>query len=73
MGGSEVRVPESLNVEVSDFAFMGGNDAKVGDFTPDPGGPTVRIRLIAIMGGNDVKRGRKLSRAERRQQKHLRH
>ena len=25
MGGADVRVPEGLNVEVSEFAFMGGN------------------------------------------------
>jgi hypothetical protein len=73
MGGGEVRVPDGLNVEVSDFAFMGGNDAKIGDYTPDPGGPTVRIRMISIMGGSEVKRGRKLSRAQRREQKQLRH
>ena len=68
MGGGEIRVPEGLNVEVSDFAFMGGNDAKLGDHTPDPGGPLLRIRMISIMGGSDVKRGRRLGRAER---KHL--
>ena len=39
MGGGEVRVPDGINVEVSDFAFMGGNDAKIGDEMPDPGGP----------------------------------
>jgi Domain of unknown function (DUF1707)/Cell wall-active antibiotics response 4TMS YvqF len=73
MGGAEVRVPEGLNVEVSDFAFMGGNDSKLGDEMPDPGGPILRIRMISIMGGSDVKRGRKLSRSERRAQKHLSH
>ena len=73
MGGGEVRVPDGVNVEISDFAFMGGNDAKIGDYTPDPGGPLIRIRMISIMGGSDVKRGRKLSRAERKAQKHLGH
>ncbi len=66
MGGSEIRIPEGLNVEISDFAFMGGNDATVGEYTPDPGGPLVKIRMISIMGGSDVQRGRKLSRAERK-------
>src|SRR3954453_19400426 len=66
MGGSEIRVPEGLNVEVSDFALMGGNDIRVGDETPDPGGPTLRIRMLAIMGGSSVKRGRRRSKAERR-------
>src|SRR4051812_36478354 len=72
MGGASIRVPEGLNVEVSDFGFMGGNDVKLGDDRPDPGGPTLRLRLISIMGGSDVKRGRRLSRAERRRQRELR-
>lgn len=71
MGGSEIRVPDNVNVVISDFAFMGGNDAKVGEMLPDPGGPTIHIKLISIMGGSDVQRGRKLSRAERKAKKHL--
>jgi uncharacterized protein DUF1707 len=73
MGGADIRVPEGLNVEFSEFAFMGGNDAHLGAEMPDPGGPTLRLRVISIMGGSDVKRGRKLSRAERRASKHLSH
>jgi hypothetical protein len=73
MGGADIRVPEGLNVELSDFAFMGGNASHLGDERPDPGGPTLRLRIISIMGGTDVKRGRKLSREERRRQKHLEH
>jgi len=71
MGGNEIRVPDNVNVVVSDFAFMGGNDAKVGETLPDPGGPTIHIKMISIMGGSDVQRGRKLSRAERKANKHL--
>jgi hypothetical protein len=66
MGGAEIRVPDGLNVEVSEFALMGGNDIKLGDERPDPGGPLLRLRVVSIMGGTDVKRGRKLTRAERR-------
>jgi hypothetical protein len=73
MGGAEVRVPDGLNVELSEFAFMGGNDSDLGNERPDPGGPTLRLKVISIMGGTDVKRGRKLTRAERKAQKHLRH
>jgi hypothetical protein len=73
MGGSTIRVPEGLNVELSEFAFMGGNGAELGDERPDPGGPTLHIRMISIMGGTDVKRGRKLSRAERKARRHLEH
>jgi hypothetical protein len=71
MGGAEIRVPEGLNVELSEFAFMGGNDARLGDELPDPGGPVLRLRLISIMGGADVKRGRKVSRRDRKRQREL--
>jgi DUF1707 SHOCT-like domain/Cell wall-active antibiotics response LiaF, C-terminal len=69
MGGADIRVPEGLNVEISQFAFMGGNGVELGPSHPDPGGPVVRIRMLSIMGGSDVKRGRRLTRAERRQQR----
>jgi hypothetical protein len=73
MGGSEIRVPEGVNVHVSEFAFMGGNDVKLGDEEPDPGGPTIHIRMVSVMGGSSVKRGRRLSRAERKALKHSGH
>jgi hypothetical protein len=73
MGGGDIYVPDGLNVEVSDFAFMGGNDVHLGEATPTPGGPTVRIRLISVMGGTDVRRGRKPTREERRRQREERH
>jgi len=66
MGGADIRVPEDLQVELSEFAFMGGNSVKPGTAPPRPGGPVLRLRLISIMGGSDVKRGPKLSRAERK-------
>lgn len=66
MGGSTVYVPEGLDVEVSELAFMGGNDVRLGRGRPAPGGPTVHLRLFSLMGGSDVKRGRKLTRRERR-------
>jgi hypothetical protein len=77
MGGADIRVPDGLNVEVSDFAFMGGNGVDIGDPRPDPGGPVLHLRLISIMGGTDVKRGRRKTRAEKRaereRRKHLHH
>jgi hypothetical protein len=66
MGGAEVYVPEGLDVQVSQFALMGGNDVRLGRGRPAPGGPTVHLRLFSLMGGSDVKRGRKLTRKERR-------
>jgi hypothetical protein len=73
MGGADIRVPDGLNVELTDFAFMGGNGSDLGNEHPDPGGPTLRLKIISIMGGTDVKRGRKLTRAERKAKKHLEH
>jgi hypothetical protein len=73
MGGSEIHVPEGLNVELSEFALMGGNECKLGNPLPTPGGPVLRLRLISIMGGTDLRRGPKLSRRERKEQKRLKH
>ena len=77
MGGADLYVPEGLNVEVSDFAFMGGNDIKLGDAPHVHGAPVLRIKLISIMGGSNVRRGTKKSwrerREQRRRQKHLGH
>ena len=72
MGGGEVRVPNGVSVQVSNFAIMGGNDVQLGDEVVPPGGPVIRIRLVSIMGGAAVKRGRKPSREERNRQKDLR-
>ena len=77
MGGSEIRVPEGLDVEVSEFAFMGGNDVSHGEARPRAGGPLLRLKMISIMGGSSLRRGRRKSRAERRlereRRKHLGH
>ena len=74
MGGSDIRVPEGLNVEVSEFAFMGGNDISRGSSRPGDG-PLLRLKMISIMGGSSLRRGRRKSRAERRlereQRRHL--
>jgi DUF1707 SHOCT-like domain/Cell wall-active antibiotics response LiaF, C-terminal len=69
MGGSEIRVPHGVNVQVSEFALMGGNDVQIGEEVAPAGGPTIHLRLVAIMGGSSVRRGRRLSRRERRELK----
>jgi len=66
MGGADIHVPEGLDVRVSEFAFMGGNDVKLGAERPTPGGPVLHLKLFSLMGGTDVKRGRRLTREERR-------
>lgn len=73
MGGGDIRVPDHMNVRISDLALMGGNSIRLGEAEPDPGGPVLHLRLVSIMGGTDVMRGRKLTREERRAQRRERH
>ena len=76
MGGADIYVPENVQIEVSEFAFMGGNSIELGENPHRAGGPVIKLRLLSIMGGSDVKRGPKRSRAERRalrQQRHGQH
>lgn len=72
MGGGTVWLPHGVDVQVSDFALMGGNGAELGEEVAPAGAPRIRIRLISIMGGSEVKRGRKLSREERKRERELR-
>jgi hypothetical protein len=72
MGGGEIRVPDGVDVHVSNFALMGGNDAKLGDEVAPAGAPTIHIRLVSIMGGASVLRGRKPTKEERRRERELR-
>jgi Domain of unknown function (DUF1707) len=65
LGGADLRLPEHLNVEVSEMSFLGGNDISLGEARPDPGGPVLRLRLVSILGGTDVTRGAKPSMREK--------
>jgi hypothetical protein len=69
MGGSDLRVPDGVEVHVTKFALMGGHDVKLSDARPPPGAPVIKLRMLSIMGGGDVRQGRKLSKEERRLQK----
>jgi Domain of unknown function (DUF1707) len=68
MGGAEVRVPHGVEVQVANFALMGGNGVELGDEVTPSGGPVIRIRMVSVMGGTGLKRGRKLSKKERKEQ-----
>jgi hypothetical protein len=57
--GAEVRIPPGLNVEVSDVAVLGANEIDVGEERPDPGGPTVHIRVVSILSGAKLTRTRR--------------
>ena len=67
MGGSRRPRPRRASTSRSPTSrSWAATASKLGETLPDPGGPTLQIRMISIMGGSDVKRGRKLSRAERK-------
>ena len=56
MGGSNVYVPDSVEVEVGGFSIMGGHE-EVGSERPSrPGAPLIRIRVYALMGGATIYR-----------------
>jgi hypothetical protein len=69
MGGSDIRVPDGVEVQVTKLGLLGGNDVTLSDEAPPAGAPVIRLRLVSIMGGCDVEQGRKLTKAERRLQK----
>ena len=61
LGGSDIVVPEGVHVELSSFAFLGGDELKLEGPEPPPGAPVVHVHTVSILGGTDVKtrRGRK--------------
>jgi hypothetical protein len=54
MGGVDVYLPDTIDVEVGGFALMGGHDEKGSLRPPRPGAPRVKIHAYALMGGVDV-------------------
>jgi hypothetical protein len=54
MGGFEIRVPETWNVIVDIFPFMGGYEDKTRHPT-DPAAPRLRIRGFVMMGGVEIR------------------
>ncbi|MGH3918574.1 MAG: DUF1707 SHOCT-like domain-containing protein [Pseudonocardiaceae bacterium] len=55
-GGDTIYLPDSVNVELSGGAFLGGNDLHGSDHRLRPGAPLVRIRAYSVAGGVDVYR-----------------
>ena len=55
MGGTEVIVPEGVEVELGGFALMGGHGGPK-DAPIPPGAPVVRVRAYSLMGGVGISR-----------------
>jgi hypothetical protein len=56
MGGSNIYVPDSVEVEVGGFSLMGGHEEVGSERAPRPGAPLIRIRVYALMGGATIYR-----------------
>ena len=54
MGGTDVYIPEGIEVDVSGITLMGGTDEHGPDAPPRPGTPLIRVRAFTLMGGTDV-------------------
>jgi hypothetical protein len=51
MGGANIYVPHTVDVEISGLSIMGGNDERGALARPRPGAPVVHIRTYNLMGG----------------------
>lgn len=71
MGGYDLYVPDTLDVDLDDIAIMGGNDLRGSQAPAAPGAPRIHVRAFSLMGGIDVWRlpadsqGRRLREAKR--------
>jgi hypothetical protein len=57
VGGTRLRVPPGVRVEVSGFSLVGGTRVEAGP-KPRPGAPTVHVRAFSLVGGVRVRRSR---------------
>jgi len=56
LGGSNIYVPDTVEVEVSGFSLMGGDNEYGARRQPRPGAPVVRIRSYNLLGGSNIYR-----------------
>ena len=54
MGGPDIYVPDSVEVELSGPVIIGGNDERGSGRPARPGAPLIRIRSFGLLGGADV-------------------
>jgi hypothetical protein len=55
LGGSDITVPDDVQVELSSFALLGGDELKLERPEPPPGAPVVRVHAWSLLGGTDVR------------------
>jgi hypothetical protein len=53
-GGTDLYVPDGIEVDFNGFGLFGGADEHGGDLPPRPGAPLLRVRAFSMFGGTDV-------------------
>lgn len=53
-GGTDLYVPEGVDVDFSGFGIFGGSAEHGRDLPPRPGGPVLRVRVLSLFGGTDL-------------------
>jgi DUF1707 SHOCT-like domain len=56
MGGSNIYVPDSVELETGGFSLMGGHEEIGSERATRPGAPLIRIRVYTLMGGASIYR-----------------
>ncbi len=56
MGGTNIYVPDSVDLEVRGFSLMGGRSERGSTRRPRPGAPRVVIHSYNLMGGSEIYR-----------------
>lgn len=54
MGGMDIYVPDTIDVEISGFSIMGGTGEYGSSRPPRPGAPRIKLYIYNLMGGSDV-------------------
>jgi Domain of unknown function (DUF1707) len=53
-GGTDLYVPEGVEVDFSGFGIFGGSTEHGRDVPPRAGAPTLRVRAFSLFGGTDL-------------------
>ena len=56
MGGANIYIPDSVELDVGGFSLMGGNTEYGVERPPRPGAPVIRLRTWNLMGGATIYR-----------------
>jgi hypothetical protein len=54
MGGANIYIPDTVELDVGGFSLMGGNTEIGAERPPRPGAPVIRLRTWNLMGGATI-------------------